>query len=101
MACIRRVFVVAFTMLGRVSWWDVPSTVVLMAVGIGIYTMLKANLGSMRRPVIVYIAVISLMVSRAASTLSSPVLDTEVAVMIAVGAVLFYVSDMILAATAI
>jgi len=91
-------YAAVFTMLGRVSRWDVPSTVVLLAAGVGIYRLLKANLGSMRRPVIAYIAVISVMVGRAVSTLSGPALDTGPAVMIAVGAVLFYVSDVILAA---
>jgi multisubunit Na+/H+ antiporter MnhB subunit len=38
-------------------------------------------------------------VSRAVSTLSSPELGARQAVMVAVGAVLFYVSDVILAAS--
>ena len=91
-------YAVVFAVLGRVSWWDVPSTAVLLAAGVGVYLLLKANLGAMRVPVIAYIVVISVMVGRAVSTLSSPVLGTGQAVMVALGAVLFYISDAILAA---
>jgi len=90
-------YAVVFTMLGRVSWWDVPSAGFLLAAGAGAYALLKAKLGALRIPVIVYIVVISIMVSRAVATLSSPVLDTGQAVMISFGAVSFYVSDAILA----
>ena len=89
-------YAVVFTMLGRVSWWDALSAGVLLAAGIGFYTLLKANLGAMRVPVIVYIVVISIMVSRAMTTLSGRI-GTGQAVMIAVGAVSFYMSDGILA----
>ena len=52
----------------------------------------------MRAPVVAYVVVISVMVSRAASTLASPVFGTGQALMVVGGAVLFYVSDAILAA---
>ena len=92
-------YAVVFAVLGRVSWWDVVSTVVLLAAGVGVYIVLKANLGAMRIPVIAYIVVISVMVSRAVSTLSSPVFGAGQAMMVALGAVLFYLSDVILAAS--
>jgi uncharacterized membrane protein YhhN len=92
-------YAVVFALLGRVSWWDALSTVILLAAGVGVYRVLKANLGAMRGPVIAYTVVISVMVSRAVSTLSSPELGARQAVMVAVGAVLFYVSDVILAAS--
>ena len=90
-------YAVVFTMLGRASWWDVLSAGVLLAAGAGIYALLKANLAAMRIPVVVYIIVISVMVSRAMTTLSGPAIGTGQAVMIAVGAVSFYMSDGILA----
>jgi uncharacterized membrane protein YhhN len=67
-------------------------------VGIGFYSLIQENLASLRWPVIAYMAVISLMVSRAVSTFPSPVFSTGQAAMVAVGAVLFYISDVILAA---
>ena len=71
---------------------------VLLAAGVGFYKLIQPNLGTMRVPVIVYILVISAMVSRAVSTLASPVFSGTQAALIVVGAVLFYVSDIILAA---
>jgi len=90
-------YAVVFTMLGRVSLWDVPSAGVLLAAGVGVYALLKTKLGALRIPVIVYIVVISIMVSRAVATLSGPAFTTGQAVMIATGAVSFYISDVILA----
>ncbi len=91
-------YAVVFALLGCSSAWDVLSALVLLAVGVGFYTLIKSNLGPMRVPVIVYIVVISVMVNRAVSTLVSPVFGGGQAVMVTVGAVLFYISDVILAA---
>jgi len=90
-------YAVVFTMMGRVSWWDVPCAGVLLAAGAGVYALLRAKLGVLRIPVIVYTVVISIMVSRAIATLSGPAFGTGQAVMIAAGAVSFYISDAILA----
>jgi uncharacterized membrane protein YhhN len=70
----------------------------LLAAGAGFYTLLRPNLGSMRGPVIAYMVVISLMVNRAAATLVSPAFTPGQAAMILSGAVLFYLSDVMLAA---
>ena len=86
-----------FGTLGGVSWWDVLSTAILAAIAVGVYSLLRPNLGAMRYPVLVYIVAISAMVNRATSTVLSPTFSTAQAVMIAVGAVSFYVSDAILA----
>jgi uncharacterized membrane protein YhhN len=88
---------VAFTLLGRFTAWDFFPIVLLTAAGIGFYVLIRPKLGKMRGPVIAYIVVISVMVSRAASTLNSPVLTIIQALMIVTGAVLFYLSDVILA----
>ena len=90
-------YAVVFGILGRASWWDGLSAAALLAVGAVVYRLLSPKLGGMRGPVLAYIVVISAMVSRAVSTVSSPALGTGQAVMIAVGAVSFYVSDAILA----
>ncbi len=52
----------------------------------------------MRGPVIGYILIISVMVSRALGTLVSPAFTAPQSLMVATGAVLFYASDLILAA---
>lgn len=90
-------YAVTFGMLGSVSWWDGLSAAVLIAVGAVVYRLLSPKLDGMRGPVLAYIVAISVMVSRAVSTLLSPTFGTGQAVMIAVGAISFYASDAILA----
>jgi len=90
-------YAVVFGIVGRASWWDALSAAVLLAVGTVVYGRLSPKLDGMRGPVLAYIVAISLMVSRGVSTLPSPALGTGQAVMVTVGAVLFYVSDVILA----
>lgn len=91
-------YAVVFLILGRFSTWDILSTALLAAAAFGIYMLLKPNLGSMKIPIIFYIAIISVMVSRAISTAASPEFGAGQKWMVAAGAVLFYISDVILAA---
>jgi len=90
-------YAAVFALLGRFSAWDIVSTIALLAAGAGIYTLIKPNLGTLRAPVIIYIVVISVMVSRAISGLASPVFTGGQAALVAIGAILFYISDAILA----
>jgi uncharacterized membrane protein YhhN len=92
------IYTVVFFALGRFSTWDILTTVVLLVAGVGFYRLMAPNLGSMKGPVIAYMLIISLMVSRALSTLASPVFGTGQAVMVAIGALMFFLSDIILAA---
>jgi uncharacterized membrane protein YhhN len=89
---------IVFVLLGRFSGWDLLSGAVLLTAGMGFYRVVRPNLGSMRRPVIAYMVIISIMVHRALATLASPVFQPGQAGMVAVGAVLFYLSDLVLAA---
>lgn len=91
-------YTLTFSLLGCLSAWDALTALILLALAVAFYRLIRPGLGSMRLPVIVYMAVISLMVNRAAATLASPVFSTCQALMIAIGAVLFYASDVILAA---
>jgi uncharacterized membrane protein YhhN len=71
--------------------------IILAIVGGAVYSYLRPGLGSMRRPVIAYIIVISLMVHRAfAIALVHPGPAIQPA-LITLGALLFYLSDAILA----
>jgi uncharacterized membrane protein YhhN len=92
------IYTAAFFSLGRFSSWDILTSVVLLVVGVSFYRLLESNLGSMRGPVIIYMLIISLMVSRAFSALVSPEFGVGQAVMVVAGALLFYISDVILAA---
>ena len=71
---------------------------VLAAAGVCFYLLIRSGLGKLKGPVIVYITIISFMVSRAFSTLFSPNFSEKQGLMIFFGALLFYISDMILAA---
>ncbi len=92
-------YTVIFLIMGRFSGRDAWSALLLLVLGSGFYTLIKANLGSMRIPVIVYIFVISLMVNRAVAVLAGAAFSEAQGMMIVIGAVLFYVSDIILAAS--
>jgi uncharacterized membrane protein YhhN len=91
-------YTVVFIILGHFTAWDILSGAVLLAAAWGFYQLLKPNLGSMKIPVIVYIVIISLMVNRAIAIFSSPEFSNSQAWLVAVGAGLFYISDVILAA---
>jgi uncharacterized membrane protein YhhN len=92
------VYTIVFSLFDRFSTYDIISGIILLAVAFAIYTLIKSNLGTLRISVMVYIIVISVMVNRAISTFDSSILDFLQAVMIASGALLFYISDIILAA---
>ncbi|MBN1440746.1 MAG: lysoplasmalogenase [Anaerolineales bacterium] len=92
-------YAAAFHLLGRPSAWDGLSAMLLLILGAGFYGMIRKNLGAMRIPVIVYMLVISLMVNRSITVLQSPAFSEAQAGMVVVGAALFYVSDLILAAS--
>ncbi len=91
------VYTLVFTLLGQPAAWDWLSAVLLLAVGAFIFRLLLPNLGSMKVPVIVYILVISLMVHQALTAFSSPLFSSAQAWMVAIGALLFYFSDLVLA----
>ena len=91
-------YTVVFVLLGRFSGWDMLSTVVLLVAGVSFYRLIQPNLGTMRLPVMVYILVISVMVNRASSAPASPAFTGMQAMLVVIGAVLFYISDLILAA---
>lgn len=74
------------------------TAVALLSVGTVVYRYLSPGLGDMRLPVIAYIIVISAMVDRAVGiALVHPDPPTQ-SLLIVAGAILFYISDAILAA---
>jgi uncharacterized membrane protein YhhN len=91
-------YAATFALLGRFSVWDIPVAIALLVIGGSFFLLIKPKLGTLRVPVVVYIVVISVMVSCALSTLPSPVFTGGQAGWIALGAILFYISDVILAA---
>jgi len=92
------IYIVTFSLLSPFSSWEYAAMAVLAAAGFLFYRLIRSGLGKLKGPVIVYIFIISLMVSRAFSTLFSPNFNEKQGLMIFFGALLFYLSDMILAA---
>jgi uncharacterized membrane protein YhhN len=74
------------------------SGAVLLALALAIFLYLKPGLGEMKVPVVFYILIISFMVNRAVSVSFGDFFTPVQAIVIAAGAVLFYISDVILAA---
>lgn len=91
-------YAAVFGLLGKSSSADWAAAAALLVAAVGFYVLLRSGLGKMRAPVIAYMLVISVMVSRAVSTAASPVFTPRQALMIIAGALLFYFSDVILAA---
>lgn len=77
---------------------EVLAAVALAVVGVGVYSYLRPGLGKMRAPVIAYIVVISVMLHRATAILMVHPGPATQAILIFAGALLFYISDAILAA---
>lgn len=82
------IYIAAFFYLGKFSYVDLISGGILIVAASAFYLMIRGNLGAMKIPVIVYIIIICLMVNRAVSTGNSLVIA---------GAVLFFISDLLLA----
>ena len=76
---------------------DVLLSLLLLAIGVGFYRLIRPGVGKMGKPVLLYIFVISFMLERAFATLWTPSIPSQVAWRVALGAFLFYLSDMILA----
>ncbi|MBT4265649.1 MAG: lysoplasmalogenase [Deltaproteobacteria bacterium] len=73
------------------------SIAVVVLVGLPIFAYLYSGLGGMKIPVICYMVVISLMLNSALLTFESPFFNSSQAWLLAVGAALFYLSDIVLA----
>lgn len=85
-------YIAAFTTGGATfSWWLLP----LLLYGGGIYALLHPHLGKMRGPVIAYIVTILLMAWQALGRWGT--LNTTPTLLAAIGAVLFVMSDSLLA----
>jgi len=90
-------YAVVFTWFNGFQAGDLVSGVVLLALAIAIYLYLRPSLGKMNGPVIGYIAIVCLMVNRAISAFFGTAFTPTQAWLLAAGAVLFLISDLMLA----
>jgi len=91
------VYSVVFTVPNGFHTQDLITAAVLLVLAALIFLYLKPGLGKMQGPVIFYIVAICFMVNRAVSTHFGSFFNTTQAWLIAVGATLFWVSDLLLA----
>jgi len=91
------VYAVFFTLPNGFHRQDLVTGALLLIVAVVVYRYLKPGLGAMERPVIAYIAIICLMVSRALSAFFGTAFSPTQAWLLSVGAILFFLSDLVLA----
>lgn len=91
-------YAIMFVLLDPVHTGDWLPALVMLVIGASFYVLIRDGLGTMRIPVIVYIVIISVMVILAVSTFVGSAFATTQAWIVTVGAILFYISDVILAA---
>jgi uncharacterized membrane protein YhhN len=91
------VYAIAFTVPNGFHLPDLLSGVALLLWAAGIYLYLRPGLGNMKGPVLFYILIICFMVNRAISTFFGNAFSITQAWLIAAGAILFMLSDLILA----
>jgi uncharacterized membrane protein YhhN len=91
------VYAICFTRFNGFHPQDLISAVLLLVAAIGVFFYLRPGLGHMQGPVILYILVICLMVNRAASTFFGDAFTITQAWLLTVGAILFWLSDLVLA----
>ncbi len=90
------IYTIAFWKVGDPNIYLGIPLLIMLILGSGFYRLVRQNLGAMRIPVIAYISIISVMLVVAFGTLG---LSDQAGTMIFAGAILFYISDMILAAS--
>jgi uncharacterized membrane protein YhhN len=91
------VYSIAFTVPNGFHSQDLITGAVLLLLTAAAYLYLRPGLGRMKGPVILYMLVISFMVNRAASTFFGDAFTVRQAWLITLGAILFWLSDLMLA----
>jgi uncharacterized membrane protein YhhN len=91
------VYSIVFTVPNGFHPQDLITAVVLLLIAVPVYLFLLPGLQSLKIPVIFYILVICFMVNRAISTFFGDAFTTTQAWLMAIGAILFWLSDLLLA----
>jgi len=91
------VYAVGFTLFNGFHPGDLAVGLVLLILGAGVYAYLWPGLGGMKLPVALYVVIICLMVNRAASTFFGTAFTITQALLLTAGALLFWLSDLMLA----
>jgi len=90
-------YIVAFFTTASIGTWTWVALLLSLVLSWIVYARLKPHLGTMKVPVIAYILIITLMVIGAATVLGDAGLAISGRIMVFIGAVSFYVSDIFVA----
>jgi uncharacterized membrane protein YhhN len=90
-------YILAFFSVAETSTWTWIGLLTVCVLSIWIYSWLRPHLGSMNIPVLVYVIIISIMVSGAWTVLGDLDLHRSGRIMVFVGALSFYFSDVFVA----
>ena len=90
-------YIFAFILVARVNPLTGAGSLSVLVISIWVYAWLRPYLGTMKVPVIVYIIVISIMFSGAWSVLGNTDMSMHGRIMVFVGAMSFYFSDVFVA----
>ena len=91
------VYSAAFTLPNGFHRQDLITAALLLLLAVVIYLYLRPGLGSMKVPVILYVLIVCFMVNRAVSTFFGNAFSATQARLLTLGAVLFWLSDLVLA----
>jgi uncharacterized membrane protein YhhN len=90
-------YILAFFSVAEASTWTWIGLLTVCVVSIWIYSWLRPHLGSMNIPVMLYVIIISIMVSGAWTVLGDLDLTRTGRIMVFIGALVFYFSDVFVA----
>lgn len=91
------VYAIAFTLPNGFHPQDLVVAAALLVVAAVVYLYLRPGLDAMRGPVVLYLLVICFMVNRAVSTFFGDAFTTTQAWLVSLGALFFWLSDLLLA----
>ena len=90
-------YIIGFFYTARISHWTWIGLVTVLVISLRVYVWLGPHLGAMKGPVLLYVIVITVMACGAWSVLGSPHLALTGRIMVFVGALSFYFSDVFVA----
>jgi len=90
-------YILSFFYVAPISQWTWMGSLIVIVISAWVYLWLKPHLGKMEIPVLLYVIVITIMVSGACSILGEPSLSLSGRIMVFAGALSFYFSDIFVA----
>ncbi len=90
-------YTVAILKYGGFVFFGIVETPVVLFVSLAVLWLVYPGLGKMRIPTILYMVIITLMLNCAVLTMGSGFLNSTQATCLSIGAILFYISDVVLA----